>query len=364
MTENNKPKVSSKRIWQAIGVLALIALGIFIYWAIFVRGVVYSDDARFNGHLVDLSPEVSGTLAHVYVHEGDLIKKDQKLFDLDPEILKSALDQAKASILTGQAAEETAQARYEKALHGSRPEEIVGANATVARLKNEEDLAALELEHVKNLEKTGVSTQDQLDRAKTTYESARQARSSAEQNLIMLRKGSRQEDIDAAAADLQTAKGRLAEAQAATDRAQVMLDKATLYAPFDGWVVRRWLDPGAMVSPGRPVLSLFDPSTLRVDANIEERYLNRVKIGDEVGIRVDAYPRLRLKGRVTEILRATNSEFSLVPSEGVSGTFIKVTQRVPLRISVNAPADIPLGPGLSVEVRIHVGAAAVPAAKK
>ena len=98
--------------------------------------------------------------------------------------------------------------------------------------------------------------------------------------------------------------------------------------------MRRWLDPGAMPLASQPVVSMFDPATLRVDANIEEKYLHDVAIGDEVDISVDAYPALHLKGRVTEILRATNSEFSLIPAEGVSGTFIKVTQRVPLRISV------------------------------
>jgi multidrug resistance efflux pump len=96
---------------------------------------------------------------------------------------------------------------------------------------------------------------------------------------------------------------------------------------------------------------------LRVDANIEEKYLQDIAIGDKVDISVDAYPALHLQGRLMQILRATNSEFSLIPAEGVSGTFIKVTQRVPLRISVTAPADLPLGPGLSVEVRIYSGTA-------
>jgi multidrug resistance efflux pump len=103
------------------------------------------------------------------------------------------------------------------------------------------------------------------------------------------------------------------------------------------------------------VLSVFDPSTLRVDANIEEKYLNKIKIGDLVDISVDSFPGLRLQGRVEEILRATNSQFSLIPAEGVSGTFIKVTQRIPLRISVQTPADTPIGPGLSVEIKIRVG---------
>jgi len=108
----------------------------------------------------------------------------------------------------------------------------------------------------------------------------------------------------------------------------------------------------------QPVISMFDPATLRVDANIEEKYLHDVAVGDEADISVDAYPALQLKGRVTEILRATNSEFSLIPAEGVSGTFIKVTQRVPLRIAVAAPPDLALGPGLSVEVKIRIGSTA------
>jgi membrane fusion protein (multidrug efflux system) len=111
-----------------------------------------------------------------------------------------------------------------------------------------------------------------------------------------------------------------------------------------------------MPLPGQPVVTVFDPSTLRVDANIEEKYLHRVEIGDEAQISIDAYPGLKLKGRVTDILRAANSEFSLVPAEGVSGTFIKVTQRVPLRLGIEAPADARLGPGLSVEVRIRTDA--------
>lgn len=106
------------------------------------------------------------------------------------------------------------------------------------------------------------------------------------------------------------------------------------------------------------MVSVFDPATLRVDANIEEKYLNEVAVGNRVDVEVDAYPKLRLTGRVAEILRTTNSQFSLIPAEGVSGTFIKVTQRVPLRIAIQAPPGLHLGPGLSAEVRIHRGSSA------
>jgi len=350
-----KPKFNSKRLAQAALVLVLIALGIFLYWLVFMRGVVSSDDARFEGTMIDLIPESSGILGEVYVRSGDRIKKGQKLFQLDPALFQAALSQARAAVETAKGSLATAQARYDKALNGARPEEINNAAATVARLKDEEELARLEYSRQNNLFKKGVSTQSQLDRARTTMESTHQARLGAGETLLMLKKGSRKEDLDAAQADFQTATGRMAEAQAALDRAQLVLDRSVIYAPFDGWVVRRWLDPGAMAAPGRPVLSVFDPSTLRVDANIEEKYLHKVNVGDEVDISIDAFPGLHLKGRVDKILRATNSQFSLIPAEGVSGTFIKVSQRVPLRISVQAPLDTPLGPGLSVEINIRLG---------
>ena len=361
MTENgSKPKSNPKRIVQAVGLLAVLACGVFLYWLIFMRGVVSSDDARFGGYLIDLSPEVSGTLTQVLVHEGNQVKKGDVLFSLDTQLLNSAITQSQAALESAKGAQAVSEARNEKAKNGARPEEVAMAQAAVNKVSKETTLAELEYKRTQNLFKDGVATNDQLDRAKTTYESAQQSLISANQNLAMIKRGTRKEDLEAAGADYSTSKSRLAEAQAAADRAQITLDKATVKAPFDGWVVRRWLDPGVLVSPGRPVVTVFDPSTLRVEANIEEKYLYKVAVGDEVDIRVDAFPNLRLKGRVTEILRATNSEFSLVPSEGVSGTFIKVTQRIPLRIAVQAPADLPIGPGLSVEVRVHVGTASAP----
>jgi membrane fusion protein (multidrug efflux system) len=348
-------KFNPKRITQAALVLVLIAAGIFLYWLIFLRGIVSSDDARFSGYMIDLIPESSGILGAVEVRAGDRIKKGQKLFQLDPALFQAALAQSQAAVETAKGNLATAQARSEKAFNGARPEEVKAGAAIVARLKNEEDMALLEYNRQNSLLKKGVSTQNQLDRARTALNSAREARVGATENLLMLRKGSRKEDLDAAEADLQTARGRMAEAQAALERAQLVLDRSVVYAPFDGWVVRRWLDPGSMVQPGRPVLSIFDPSTLQVNANIEEKYLHKVKVGDPVEISVDAFPKLHLRGRLDEILLATNSQFSLIPAEGVSGTFIKVTQRIPLRISVQAPPDLPLGPGLSVEIKVRVG---------
>ena len=348
----------SQKILLGVGILAAIAAGVFAYWFFFMRGIVFTDDARFGGHLVDLAPEINGTLVEVAVHEGQFARQGAVIFRIDPSLLQAALGQAEAALISAKASLASSEAKYAKAVNGSRPEEIKAAEATAKRLQNEEELTRLDFERTQALYKQGTVSQDDFDRARTVYESARQSRENAVQNLNLVQQGSRKEDIDASKADLDVARSRVNEASAAADNARSNLGRCTVKAPFDGWVVRRWLDPGAMPLASQPVISMFNPATLRVDANIEEKYLHDVAIGDEAEISVDAYPDLQLKGRVTEILRATNSEFSLIPAEGVSGTFIKVTQRVPLRIALSAPPALAIGPGLSVDVRIRIGSAA------
>ena len=346
------------RIKWGIAILAVIAVCVFAYWFLFVRGIVYTDDARFSGHLVDVAPEINGRLIDVGVREGTFVRKGAALFRLDPSIPQAALNEAEASLVSARASLALSEAMRDKAMNGSRPEEIKAAEATVARLQSEEEMARLDFNRIGALFKGAAVTQDDLDRARTAYESARQARENAAQNLALLQQGTRREDKSAASAGVDLARSRVAEAAARVENLRSDLARCTVLAPFDGWVVRRWLDPGAMPMAAQPVVSLFDPATLRVDANIEEKYLHDIEVGDAADIVADSYPSLRLHGRVTGIMRATNSEFSLIPAEGVSGTFIKVTQRVPLRIAVSAPPELMLGPGLSVEVRIHSGSSA------
>jgi membrane fusion protein (multidrug efflux system) len=354
---NGNGKRRRHGIQVGIAAVALTALAIGGYWFWFMRGIVYTDDARLAGHLVDMAPEITGRLVEIAFREGRPIRRGDALFRLDPASAQATLAEAEASLLAARANLASCTAKYDKAVHGTRPEEIRSAAATTKRLATEEEMARINLERTQTLFTQGSAAQDELDRAKTACEAARQSRVTAEQNLALLQAGSRVEDVTAAKADVEEANSRAAQARAAVEHARTDLDHCAVKAPFDGWVVRRWVDAGAITPPGQPVLTIFDPSTLRVDANIEEKYLHEIRIGDEADVRIDAFPHVRLKGRVIEILRATNSQFSLIPAEGVSGTFIKVTQRVPLRIAISAPADLPLGPGLSVEVKIHVGSA-------
>lgn len=248
----------ARKLTIATSILAILALVALVWWFFCVRGLVYSDDARFDGNLVDIAPQISETLSAVLVHEGDHVKQGDLLLVLDKESRQAALAQAEAALQAAQ--------------------------------------ATVELNEV-----------------------------------------------------------QVAQAQAALSLARIELKQTQVVAPFDGLVVRRWRDPGSMLLQGTPVLTLFDPASLRIAANIEEQYLHRIMLNAPVDISVDAFPDLHLQGRVDKILHATNSEFSLIPAQGISGTFIKVTQRIALRIAIDdIPKQLPLGPGLSVEVNIHV----------
>jgi membrane fusion protein (multidrug efflux system) len=347
------PRRKGRRIAMGIGFLLLLGMAAGGYWFYFVRGIVFSDDARLDGDLVDMAPQISGRLIEVHGVEGARVRAGEVLFVLEKKALAAALAKAEADEKSARADLLVAQAEYSKAVSGPRPEEIRMAEAAEQKAATSLKLARENWGRIKRLHSGKAVSTSERDRAKTAYEEAQKVHEEALNRLQILRQGSRQEDLDAARANVETKKARLAGAQATLQQARVNLDFTEIRAPFDGVIARKWESSGAVVQAGKPVFTLFDPCTLHVAANIEEKDLYKIAVGDAVDISVDAYPDLNLKGQVEQVLPATNSEFSLIPAEGVSGTYIKVTQRVPIRIAVSCPQDLHLGPGLSVEVSIH-----------
>ncbi len=345
-----------KSIMIGIIVLVVIAVGSFAYWWIFMRGIVSIKDARFASTIVESSPEISGQLSALLVSEGDKVSAGDILYKLDTKDLQARVASAQTAISVAKAGIAAAQARLDKAERGPRKEEIQSARATVAKVKAQVQLAKLEKNRLQRLVESNSATQQQLDQASTAYQTALKSLEEAQQHLKLLEAGTRPEDIAAAKAQLQLSKAQLESAQARLHEANLALAHAVVTAPFNGTVVKTWHNPGETVSPGMPVVSLMDPASLHIDANVEETDLRKVSDGDLVDISVDAYPDLHLTGTVEAVIDVTQSEFSLMPSEGVSGTFIKVTQRVPLRVSLDDPPAKyfnRLGSGLSVELKIH-----------
>ncbi len=356
MVENAAENKSHKNsLKYAVCFLVLVALACFIYWFFFIKGTVFSDDARIDGILVDLSPQIPGVLKTVSVQEGDKVQKGQMLFSLDRDLLQASVDRARADLASSTDAADVSSAQYIKAKHGPLVEEIRIAETAVKNASVQLSLEESNWKRVNSLyDEKLVSTADH-DRVRTALETARHRYEDATQRLDFLKKGTRSEDITAAKSTEEAKRAEMESAKARLEQAEINLGYSDVSSPFSGLVVRKWKDPGDTISAGTPVLSILDPSSLYIKANIEEKNLYKIRIGDKVDIKIDAFPGVSLKGKVEKILLATNSKFSLVPSEGVSGTFIKVAQRLPLKIAFDSVPDLPLGPGLSVEVRIHCG---------
>jgi len=355
-----KPPRRRRRLPILLALLSLAALaGVGgLYWQLYLRGVVSTDDARIDAHLVDVAPEVGGTLTALAAHEGDHVQAGAVLFELDTTTLRAAQERARADVSAAEAQLAMAEAGNAKALHGPRAAEIRIALADRERARAQASLAETEWERTNRLHEQSVVPDAERLRAQTARDTAQQEVAQAEDRLKLLRSGTRVEDLASAKAQVEAARANLSAAIAAVEQAKVNIERCTVKAPFAGIVAREWRQPGATVAPGTPVLTLLDPATVHVAANIDERDLGQVSLGDPVAICVDAFPDVVLHGHVATILRATNSQFGLVPAEGVSGTFIKVTQRVPLRITLDSPPpSLELSPGLSVEVRIRVASA-------
>jgi membrane fusion protein (multidrug efflux system) len=354
-TQNEIQNSRSKKnnVIYAAGFLVLVAIACLLYWLVFIRGTVFSNDARIEGTLVDLSPQISGVLKSVSVQEGDHVKKDQLLFALDKGLLEASVARAKADVMSAGEAVDVAGAQYSKAVHGPLADEIKIAQTAVSKAQSELRLEEANWKRISALyEEKLVSTADR-DKVNTALEMARHKYDDALERLEFLKKGTRSEDLKASKESMEVRKAELESARARQAQSEINLGYSDVLSPFAGIIVRRWKDPGDTIQAGTPVFSILDPASLYIKANIEEKDLYKVHEGDRVDIRIDAFPGAKLKGRVEKILLATNSKFSLIPSEGVSGTFIKVTQRIPLKIAFDSAPNLPLGPGLSVEVRIH-----------
>jgi multidrug resistance efflux pump len=357
MAGSSRPNL--RLIFTAVLVLALMGICSFSYWFLVKRTTVTTDDARIDGDMVDIAPQVGGKLTGVFVREGDVVTSGQPLFELDSEYLRSAVEKAELDLATAQKSLAIAETEYQKALNGPRTQEIRIAETSLKSAESALAHVETEWQRIDALHRDKSVTETEWESARTVRTTAQYNCDNAREQLALLKSGSRDEDRQIAREKVDLIQAQIASAEAVVKSARINLSYASVAAPFDGIVVRQWRKPGATITQGTSVLTLLDTASLYVSANIEEKYLNRIKPGQTVTCSVDAYPGKQLSGHVDRILQAANSEFSLIPSEGVSGTYIKVSQRIPVRITLDKPSGIDslvLGPGMSVVARIKTGA--------
>ena len=300
----------------AAAVIAGIAFG--IRTVTFYRHHAETDDAQFEAHIAPVLPKVSGYVTEVAVHDNEKVEAGSVLVRIDERDLRSRVDTAKATLENAKAAVAVAQAD------------------AVAR-RTESEKAAADLVRYARLRQKEEVSQQQYDAAKAASEAeAAQAEAG--------RKG------------IEAARAHAAQKKADLEYAELQLSYATVTAPAAGVVSRKNVEVGQYVQAGQPLLAIVADTEPWVVANFKETQLKKMRVGQPVEIRVDAYPKVVFRGRVESFAAATGAKFALLPPDNATGNFTKVVQRVPVKIVLTEPQDAahPLRPGMSVTAIVSV----------
>jgi membrane fusion protein (multidrug efflux system) len=318
-----------RRVLLGLGAVAVLAVGAFSAHAFLTRGDVGTDDAFVEADVVAVAPRVGGTVSEVLVAENARVTRGQPLLRIDDADYQVRVRQAAAELETARAQASVSDAQ------------VRAARANVSKADAEAEKAQLDLHRAEELRKGDAIAADRFDATRIAGDTARAGAST------------HRAEYAAALASAELAHARVKSAQATLDLAKLQLSYAVVTAANDGLVSRLGARAGQIVQPGQ-VLGQLVPSASYLVANFKETQTGAIRPGQRVDVEVDAYGGRKLEGRVESISGGTGARFALLPPDNASGNFVKVVERVPVRIAwVDPPADLPLRAGLSANVTIH-----------
>ena len=334
--------------WIFRGIAALAIAAAVVYGAV---RLVYSlshestDDAYVAGVIVPVAPEVRGTVIDVYITDNQRVKAGDPLLNIFPQdYVDSEKERSQAvSTLTAEQIElQASLAQKEKALSQAQ------ANHSAALA--EENLAEKDLKRYERL-----VTQDAASRSEYDHVEARWKVARARCEAAAAEAAEAEAAIEAARAKLHTQAFKIKEAEALHRLAELNLKRTVLHAPITGRIAKKNVDPGKYVQPGQPLLAIVEENTWII-ANFKETQVGKMVVGQPVEVEADAYPGIIFKGHIDSLQPGTGSVFSLLPPENATGNFVKVVQRLPVKIVMESPFDPahPLWPGLSVVPTVDV----------
>ncbi|MGH7088072.1 MAG: HlyD family secretion protein [Stellaceae bacterium] len=318
-------------------ILPLIVLLAGAYWYLASERYVSTDDAYGEADIVRLSANVSGQVVAVFVHDNEEVKKGDPLLRLDDRPFRIAVQQAQAQLAAARLKVESLRDRYRQ------QQAVLGAaQATVAYQEHE-------LSRQQRLFKAHVGSQQKVDAAEHALELARQqaANAAAQSESILASLGGNP--------DLPTEQHPLVEqAEAQLAKAKLDLGYTLVRAPDDGIVTNVSNMPaGSYLGAGTPAFALVETDDVWVRANFKETELLHMKPGERATVTVDAYPGIAFKGRVVSETPATGSQFSVLPPQNATGNWVKVVQRLPVRVAIENPDPRhPIRPGMSASVTV------------
>jgi membrane fusion protein (multidrug efflux system) len=333
------------------GTLAAAAAGYGTYFGLVLNHYEATDDAYVQGDLVQITPQVGGTVVAIGADDTDFVKAGQELVKLDEVDAQVALQQAEAQLAQTVREVRALYANNETlaAQVGLRDAEIERARADLAKAEDD-------VQRRSALTQSGAVGQEEFDHAKAQLSSARSAFAAAQAASLAARQqlvsGRTQTDGTSAEAhpNVQRAAAHLRESY-------IALHRAVVPAPVDGYVAKRGVQVGQKVAPGTPLMAVVPLSGVWVDANFKENQLRNVRMGQPVSLEADLYgTKVRYHGTVEGLGAGTGSAFSLLPAQNATGNWIKIVQRVPVRVALRPDelAAHPLRVGLSMDVKIDV----------
>jgi membrane fusion protein (multidrug efflux system) len=323
----------------SLALLFLLMLGAGLGYWYYIHIFVSTDDAYVSGHVGVISPRVPGRVQEVLVDNNQQVTPGQILLTLDPTDYRVAVDQAAANL-----------ARLRQDL-SQRYVKVSTAQAKVAQTEANFRQAGIDQKRYAGLYERRTVPKQTYDRVNTNYQVTKAEVDQARQELREA-----QAAIGGSTSIPLEEQPAIKEAQAQLEQARLNLDYTKVRAQFSGFITRRQAQPGNWVRPGQPLMTLvpLDYQELWIEGNFKETQLTHVHLGQPVEVTVDAYPGTTFKGKVDSIMAGTGAAFSLLPPENATGNWVKVVQRVPVKVVLLPPypEDKPLRLGMSSWVSI------------
>lgn len=341
-----RPWVKAVLIMAAI----LLIVGALIVW-LAGRNKVSTDDAYVDGRAASVAPRVAGAVVSLDVNDNQFVHAGEPLVHLDPQPFKLALDQAEAELATARA-QLAAQRHGQLVSQRNFPAQLAQAQAQLASARAALEKAQNDDRRERQLSGTATTAQE-ADATKVALSQA-QAQVAAAEALVRA-SGAIPARLSQVEAQVNQQQGAQSDAEAKFAQAQLNMDWTVVRAVQDGWVTKRSVEVGDYVAVGQQIMSLVSPQ-IWITANFKENQLAHVRPGQQVRIDIDMYPKLRLRGHVDSMQLGSGAKFSTFPAENATGNFIKIVQRIPVKIDIDSGLDpnFPLPLGASAQPTVEL----------
>lgn len=344
--ETQKPKSKSAKVIPII-LVVLVVIGAFfgIKEYIYFSKHVDTDDAQIDGDISPVVSRIGGYVDSIYFEENQHVDANQPLVKLDDREMRVKLAQAQAGKQSA-----LANVNVSEAVVNSTQANIGSAKANVEIALAKANKANKDFLRYQNLVKDGSVTQQQFDQAKAEKEALDAALQGAKTQYEAAKKqvSTTQSQVSAASSNIDS---RMAD----IDYAKLMLSYARIAAPTSGIVSNKNIQIGQLIQPGQSLFAIVNDNSLYVRANFKETQLEKLKEGQLVDVDVDAFPDVKLQGHIYNFSPATGAKFSLLPPDNATGNYVKVIQRIPVKIKLEKNEILSkLRPGMSVKVSVHI----------